>query len=58
MSPVRERALYAGLSREQEEQAFELEASQGDRIVGIISRQEVAAVAAAALDSPASAGTV
>lgn len=48
----------AGLSREQEDQTFELEASQGDRIVGIISRQEVASVAAAALDSPAAAGTI
>ena len=49
--------LLAGLSREAEEQSFELEASQGDRIVGIISRPEVAAVVAAALDSPASSGT-
>lgn len=48
---------HAGLSREKEDESFELEASQGDRIVGIISRQEVAAVTAAALDSPASAGT-
>ncbi|KAK9845099.1 hypothetical protein WJX74_010569 [Apatococcus lobatus] len=45
-----------GLSREKEEESFELEASQGDRIVGIISRQEVAVLTAAALDSPASAG--
>ena len=53
--PLRQ-GLPAGLSRENEGESVELEASQGDRIVGIISRQEVAVLTAAALDSPASAG--
>ncbi len=35
---------------------FRLEASQGDRLVGKISRAEVASVAVAALDTPASVG--
>lgn len=46
----------AGLTSEDEDQEFVLEASQGDRISGKISRKEVAAVAVAALGTAASVG--
>ncbi|CAL8465559.1 g5095 [Coccomyxa elongata] len=45
-----------GLTSEDEDQDFLLEASQGDRISGKISRKEVAAVAVAALGTGASVG--
>jgi len=46
----------AGLTSEDEDVAFLLEASQGDRISGKISRKEVAAVTVAALGTAASVG--
>jgi hypothetical protein len=46
----------AGLTSEDEDKDFVLEASQGDRISGKISRKEVARVAAAALGTAASVG--
>lgn len=46
----------AGLTSEDEDKDFLLEASQGDRISGKISRKEVARVAAAALGTAASVG--
>lgn len=45
-----------GLTSEDEDQDFLLEASQGDRISGKISRKEVAAVAVTALGTGASVG--
>lgn len=46
----------AGLTSEDEDQDFLLEASQGDRISGKTSRKEVAAIAVAALGTGASVG--
>jgi len=45
-----------GLTSEDEDQRFLLEASQGDRISGKISRIEVASVAVTALGCSASIG--
>ena len=46
----------AGLTSEDEDTDFVLEASQGDRISGKISRKEVARIAVAALGTAASVG--
>ena len=48
--------MRAGLTSEDEDKDFVLEASQGDRISGKISRKEVASVAVAALSTAASVG--
>jgi hypothetical protein len=48
----------AGLTSEDEGVPFLLEAAQGDRISGKISRAEVASVAVAALATPASVGAL
>ena len=48
--------VCAGLTSEDEGVPFCLEASQGDRLVGKISRAEVASIAVAALGTPASVG--
>jgi hypothetical protein len=45
-----------GLTTENVEESFLLEASQGDSISGKISRDEVASVMTAALQTPASTG--
>lgn len=45
-----------GLTTEEEDTAFALEARQGDAISGKVSRAEVAQVVAQALESPAAAG--
>ena len=47
-----------GLTTEEKDTGFLLEASQGDRISGKISRAEVAAVIVAALDTPAATGQI
>ena len=49
-------AMRAGLTSEDADVPFLLEASQGDRISGKIARAEVASLVAAALASPAAAG--
>ena len=48
--------MRAGLTSEDADVPFLLEASQGDRISGKITRAEVASLVAAALASPAAAG--
>lgn len=48
--------MHAGLTSEDAGVPFLLEASQGDRISGKITRAEVASLVAAALASPAAAG--
>ena len=48
--------VCAGLTSENEDTDFLLEASQGDRIVGKVTRVEVASVVASALSTPASTG--
>ena len=50
------RRMHAGLTSEDDGVPFLLEASQGDRISGKISRAEVASVAVAALGTAASVG--
>ena len=51
-------SCIAGLTTEQAEESFLLEASQGDSISGKITREEAASVVAAALNTPASKGKV
>ena len=45
-----------GLTTEEQDTRFLLEASQGDRISGKISRAEVAAVIVSAINNPAATG--
>ncbi len=49
-------AAAAGLTTEDADTPFLLEASQGDRISGKITRAEVASLVSAALNTPASVG--
>ena len=49
-------AMHPGLTSEDADVPFLLEASQGDRISGKIARAEVASLVAAALASPAATG--
>ena len=55
-APVSRDRRCAGLTTEEEDTPFLLEAGQGDRIVGKITRAQVARVLAAALKTPGSVG--
>ncbi len=55
-APADRSAFHAGLTTEDEDKPWVLEAQQGDRISGKISRAQVASVAVAAIGTEASIG--
>lgn len=55
-APAHRSTVHAGLTTEDEDKSWVLEAQQGDRISGKISRAQVASVAVAAVGIEASIG--